>query len=374
MKIAVITMHAVKNYGSALQTFATQQVLSRLGYETEIINYIRKKNIDSNLIDVWTSKEKGLRKITKKMLMYPTIKKWIRVWGNYLQTYIHLSAVTYTEMKDFSVTPVQADILCTGSDQVWNSGWNDGVEYPFYLSFADDNTPKISFSASFGKEKLDENEIEIVKPLLQKYDYITVREQSAVSILNNMGIKDVSFTLDPTLFLTKEQWKNHMKKSKPDEPYILVYQLNKDKNFDKMAVNFAKSKKMKLVRLCLRYDQIILPGRKKFIPEIREFLSLINNAEYVITDSFHATAFSINFNKQFFSVLPQKYNCRLKEFLDIFDLENRIVSNYLDFESAGTIDYGQVNKILDDERKKSMEHLKYALRFATDKTKQGESF
>jgi len=374
MKIAVITMHAVKNYGSALQTFATQQVLSRLGYETEIINYIRKKNIDSNLIDVWTSKEKGLRKIAKKMLMYPTIKKWIRVWGNYLQTYIHLSAVTYTEMKDFSVTPVQADILCTGSDQVWNSGWNDGVEYPFYLSFADDNTPKISFSASFGKEKLDENEIEIVKPLLQKYDYITVREQSAVSILNNMGIKDVSFTLDPTLFLTKEQWKKHMKKSKPDEPYILVYQLNKDKNFDKMAVNFAKSKKMKLVRLCLRYDQIILPGRKKFIPEIREFLSLINNAEYVITDSFHATAFSINFNKQFFSVLPQKYNCRLKEFLDIFDLENRIVSNYLDFESAGTIDYGQVNKILDDERKKSMEHLKYALRFATDKIKQGESF
>lgn len=374
MKIAVITMHAVKNYGSALQAFATQQVLCGLGYETEIINYIRKKNIDSNLIDVWTSKEKGIRKIAKRILMYPTIKKWISVWGNYLQTYIHLSAVTYTELNDFSVTPVQADILCTGSDQVWNSGWNDGVEYPFYLSFAGDKTPKISFSASFGKDKLDEKEIEIVKPLLQKYDYLTVREKSAVSILNNIGIKNVSFTLDPTLFLTKEQWKKHMKKSKTDEPYIFVYQLNRSKSFDKMAVRFAKSKKMKLVRLCLRYDQIILPGRKRFIPEIREFLSLIHNADYVITDSFHATAFSINFNKQFFSVLPQMYNCRLKDFLGIFNLENRIVSSFSDFESAGMIDYGKVNTILDDERKKSMEHLKYALRVATDKIKQGESF
>lgn len=370
MKIAVITMHAVKNYGSALQTYATQQVLSELGYDVEIINYIRKKNINSNLINAWTAKEKGIRKTAKKILMYPTVNKWINVWGNYLKSYIHLSEATYTEMKDFSVNPVRADILCTGSDQVWNSGWNDGVEYPFYLSFVNDETPRISFSASFGKESLDEKEIEIVKPLLQKYNYITVREKSAISILNDMGIKNVSFTLDPTLFLTKERWEKHMEKSKPDKPYVLVYQLNKGKTFDEWAVRFAKSKKMKLVRLCLRYDQIILPGKKRFIPEIREFLSLIHNAEYVITDSFHATAFSINFNKQFFSVLPKMYNCRLKNFLGLFGLEKRIVSSYADFESAGKINYELINIILNEERKKSITQLKYALQIAEDKIKK----
>lgn len=374
MKIAVITMHAVKNYGSALQTYATEQVLKKLGYDVEIIDYIRKKNIDSNLINVWTAKEQGIRKAAKKIVLYPTIKKWIKVWKSYLKTHIKLSDVTYTDLKDFSSNPVHADIMCTGSDQVWNSGWNDGVEYPFYLSFVNDETPKLSFSASFGKEELEESEVELVKPLLERYDFITVREKSALAILNRMGIENAAFTLDPTLFLTQKQWKEHMSKKRLNKPYVLVYQLNRSKKFDAWASRFAKSKGLGLIRLCLRYDQIILPGKKVFIPEIREFLSLIHNAEYVITDSFHATAFSINFNKQFFSVLPEMYNCRLKNFLSLFDLEKRIVNDYSGFESAGTINYALINTILDIERKKSMTQLKYALQIAEEKIKkQGDT-
>lgn len=362
MKIDVITMHAVKNYGSALQTYATQKVLTNLGYDVEIINYIREKNLNSNLINTWTKNDHGIKKIVKSIVLKPTVNTWTKIFGEYLRDNINLTSYVYTSEKDLLTNPPNADIFCTGSDQVWNSGWNEGVEKAFYLSFVPDNIPKISIAASIGKNKLDEDEIHTILPYLQRYNYISMREISGLNIIKNLGITNSDLCLDPTLLLTKEEWISHMYDRKKLKKYVLIYQLNHDTKFDKYAVEFAKRKGLELYRICTRYDQFRLSGKPIFLPKVNEFLSLINNAEFVLTNSFHATIFCINLNKQFLSIYPDEYSSRISDVLELFSLEKRYLSDYSQYEIYDqNIDYEKVNAKLYKERKKSMELIKYMI-------------
>lgn len=362
MKVSVITMHAVKNYGSVLQTYATQTVLNSLGCETEIINYIRKKNLDSNLADTWTANDHGIKKVIKKAILYPTITRWKKVFGGYLRENINLSEHTYSSTEDFIHNPVVSDVYCTGSDQVWNSGWNQGIEGPFFLNFAPETATKISIAASIGKTELAENEIAAIMPMLKRYNAISMREMSGVDIVKGMGISNVKFCLDPTLLLSKEKWLNHAMGIKVPEKYILVYQLNHDGKFDDYAVEVAKRKKLPLLRVCTRYDQQRLPGKAIIIPEIQQLLTLISKAELVITNSFHATAFCINLNKNFISIYPNEYSCRLGDALAMFGLQRRHLEDYEQYELADeVIDFNPVNEILEQKRKESMAVIKYML-------------
>ena len=348
MKIAVITMHAVKNYGSALQTYATQKVLEQKGFDVEIINYIRKSYLDSNLSDTWTSGDSGLKKSVKKAILYPTLRRWKEVFNGYLEKYIYRSPLMYTCEEDLKIHPVQADIFCTGSDQVWNSGWNNGIEEAFYLTFVPDDVPKIALAASIGKSELTKEECDRVFPLLRRYDHISIRETSSVSFLKKNGFNTVDFCLDPTQLLTREQWLGHAVEYKgmPDK-YVLIYQLNHDEQFDRYAVEFAKRKGLPLYRICTRYDQARLSGKPLLIPQVQQWLSLVANAEYVLTNSFHATAFCINLNTQFVSIFPNEYSCRIGDVLRLYGLEDRRLKRYDQLDIADQpIDFEKTNKIL----------------------------
>ncbi len=362
LKIAVITMHTIKNYGSVLQTYATQRILEEMGADVEIINYIRKKNLDSNLSETWTRSDRGAKKAIKKMVLHPTIHRWKKVFWNYLKKNLSLSEHIYVEIEDFENHPIKADIYCTGSDQVWNSGWNDGIEYPFFLTFAPSDKPKIALSASIGKSELSVEEISLIKPLLEKYRYITMREKTGLDLIRAMGIENSALCLDPTLLLSREQWLEHMKYKERRKKYVLIYQLNHNTEFDRYAVEFAKRKNLELVRFCTRFDQKRLPGKSVIIPEVEEFPGLIANAEYVITDSFHATAFSINLNTKFISIYPKDYSSRLNDILILTGLESRHLKSYEDFEIADKeIDFSSVNKIIIREREKSLNTIRYML-------------
>lgn len=359
MKIAVITMHAVKNYGSVLQTYATQKILRDMGYDVEIINYIRKKNLNSNLLHTWTKNDTGFKKIIKSIVLRPTIKRWKKVFGSYLVQNITLSNKIYTTEQQLIDDPIDADIFCTGSDQVWNSGWNNGIEKAFYLSFVPEATPKFSLAASIGKSELSDGELEIIYPLLRRYKYISVREMSALALIKGMGLNNSGFCLDPTLLLTREDWLKHAKKINIKKKYVLIYQLNHDENFDKYAVNFAKRKNLDLYRVCTRYDQIRLSGKPIVLPEVQELIRLINNAEYVLTNSFHATAFCINLNKQFVSIYPNEYTSRISDILELCSLENRHLSNYEQYDIADEdIDFNSVNTKLEKYREESIDLIK----------------
>lgn len=364
MKVCVITLHATRNYGSALQTLATQYIFEQAGCEVIFVNFIREDSLDRNLPDTMTVKDHGAIKLIKKMILHPTIARWRIVFERFLHKHIHLTTQVYSSDKDFLRYGVpKADIYCTGSDQVWNSGWNKGILRPFYLSFAPEDKRKIAYSASFGKPSLDEWEIQETRELLSRYDAISVREASGVDIVENqLGIHGVQHVLDPTMAVPRDYWKDKILDRRIKEKYVLVYQLNSNSDFERYQVGFAKKHGLKLVRFCYRYDQLSKPGKHILIPDVLEFPSMIYHAEYVLTDSFHATAFSINLNKKFISIFPNQYGGRIQSILELTGLQSRHLSDYNDFYMNDEgIDYVPVNRILDTQRCSTVDFVKRAI-------------
>jgi len=349
MKVDIITLHAVHNYGSVLQAFATQELLKQYGCEVKIINYIRENVRPENLMQTWS---KGNPII--KLIMWPTLKQWKHVFTGFCMQNLNLTSQSYTTEADFEHYPLDADMYCTGSDQVWNSKWNRGIIYPLYLSFVPDGKYKFAFSASFGQDKLSQEEVDCTKKFISQYNCISIRESTAKKIVEEQyGYKNAVHLLDPTLAVTPEFWRKYETPRKIKVDYILIYNLNRSKEFDNYAVQLSKRLGLKLVRFCTRYDQFYRPGKSMLIPEVFEFISLIDNAKYVLTDSFHATAFSMNMNIEPICVYPAEFGGRLDSFLKLVDSKQRHVVDYKDYDVINRpVDFNVVNTILENERKK----------------------
>lgn len=360
-KILLITTHDSNNYGSTLQVFASQKIFERLGYDVEVIDYIRKAHQGNNEYLIWTKGENAIATAVKRLVLAPTFRRWSKVFRGFMNNNLHMTKPYYSE-DQLEMDPPKGDVYCTGSDQVWNSTWNNGIEEPYFLKWVPEGKKKISFSSSIGKIKLSAHEKSIVKKLLQEYDAISVREDSAVKVLEDMGITS-THVLDPTLLLPKEFWLSFSNERKIKDKYVLIYQLNRNSEFDKYAVNFAKRKKYKLVRFCTRYDQIRLPAdRHIFIPEVKEFVSLINNAEFILTDSFHATSFSLALNKEIVCIYPPEFNSRLEDILNDTGMQHRHLVSFTNYDIADEVtDFKSINRYLQEERNKAFEFLRNAI-------------
>ncbi len=374
MKIDIITLHNVKNYGSVLQSLATQIILEKKGYEVEFINYYRKNLIDSNILKNNLNNSKFFSKnfITKligKIILPKTINKQIKVFNEFINEYIKMTKDKYYSFEELKDNIPEADIYCTGSDQMWNSEWNHGIEKAFYLDFLPDKAPRFAFASSFGRKEIPQAEEDEVKNMLRKYKAISVRERSGLNILNKMGIEYVEHVLDPTLLLDKNVWKklisdNVLEKKK----YILVYQLNmKNKEFDQYVKKLSKNKKIPVIRVSINNYQRFKYGKLIDTPKVLDFLNYFLNAEYIITDSFHGTAFSINLNKKFICIFPKKFSERLQSLLELTNLKERKLKNYKDINQIDEeIDWKKVNTILDLERKKTNDFIDKALKLCKE--------
>ena len=360
-KMAVITLHDVKNYGSILQTYATQCYFEKMGYEVTIIDYRRPWETTWGY---WTYlNERNLTGFARNIMYFPSkVIQYFR-FNEFLHKRIKLSKASYKSAEELKNNPVIADVYCTGSDQVWNSGWNEGVIAEYFLNFVDKNlnTKKISFSASFGNSDLRDSEIAEITQYLKEYDLITVREKkSAEFLVNSLNLQAYEI-LDPTLQMNGDFWKELCDPDRIlDQKYVLLIQLNRNHDFDRIAEKFANKQHLKLVRLCLRVDQIFLYGKKIMVPKVENYIALIRDAEYVLTDSFHAISFSVNLNKQFYCYLPEKYAERLNSILEMLDLENRVIGEDWTME-AESIDYTRINKIIDNKRNEAKEIMERVL-------------
>lgn len=361
VKIKVLTFHAVSNHGSALQTLATQKKLEALGCEVEFIDFRRYDCVSSaNLVKFWNRGRNFPLTWIRAAILWPQFKRWERMFGEFRKKYIHLGKPMYTSEEQLKNFPLDADVYCVGSDQVWNSDWNEGIIPPFFLSFIPDNCKKISYSSSFGLTELPEKEKPEIKKLLSSFDFLSVRESSGVDILHDLGF-DGEHILDPTLNMTKEFWAEYTPPRMVKEPYLLIYQLYSSKEFDDYAIRVAKHKGLKVVRLCTLYHQLIRPGKGILAPHVEDFLSLVKYADLVMTDSFHATAFSVNLNRNFISIIP-KFGGRIFSLLELVGLKRRATSNLDDITIADDeIDFESVNKVLDEMREKADAYLHKAI-------------
>lgn len=354
MKIDVITLHAVKNYGSVLQAFATKKLFEAYGHEVNIINYVKEESKEENLLHFWAGNNP-----IKKLVMLPTIKKWKKVFGGFCEKELRVSKERYTTADDFKKYPLKADLYCTGSDQVWNSKWNNGILPELYLSFVPETEYKFAFAASFGQDHLADEEIAFTKSFIDQYRFISVREDSAKQIIEKQyEYTPCTHLIDPTLSLEQSVWRQYALKSNEDENYILIYNLNRSSEFDNYAKELSKRTGLKLKRLCMRYDQVLRCGKSVIIPDVFEFISLIDNAKYVLTDSFHATAFSMNMNTQPICIYPNKFGGRIDSFLRMINSLQCHVMDYDDFDVVDRkVDFEKVNLILENERRRVHDFL-----------------
>jgi hypothetical protein len=354
-KAAVITCHNIKNYGSVFQTYATSRIFGRLGYNVEIIDYQRpgtdNKGFREKILQESHLAKKPVLKWIFPAILKPSFEKMEKTFDAFLDEYVNLTPETYYSEEDLVANCPDADIYISGSDQIWNSSINGRTERPYFLSFAPDDKIRISFASSFGKTSLENSEVEATRSLLEKYQLITTREESGTKIVNGLGL-DSTAILDPTLWLKREEWEALAKPIRAPEKYVLVYQLHSNSDMDNYIREIQKRYGMPCLRIDFYYHYIVKSGKHMICPTPGQLIELIRNAEYVISDSFHMTVFSILFHKQFISIYSDNsYNDRIANVLKWLDLEQRHIESYLDFDTLKNhIDYSTAEILLTEKR------------------------
>lgn len=366
MKIAVITMQGVFNYGSVLQTYATQEYLKKKGYEVEIIDYYphRMRNygtftqIYNDAVVFHKSKIKSIIIAALKLRSVNALKRafYPFVIGNLKKTR------KYESNEELCNDPPIADIYCTGSDQVWNDYLEGAFDKAYFLNFAPEGKMKIAYSASFGRDDIKPEELKSVKSFLEDYQAISVREESGLKTLSEIDVGIKECILDPTFMLTGDEWRTIARDTK-ERGYILVYKLHEDSIVSEAAIEIAKKQNKKVMRLSSDYLKRIKGGTTIVAPDVRQFITYIANADMVVTDSFHATSFAINFNVPFVAVQWKMFNDRIGTILEKTHLQERCVRTVQQAIaiSERPIAFEIANQCLQSERMKVDEYLDKAL-------------
>lgn len=357
MNINIITYSCAVNYGAVLQTYGLYKYLSN-NYDVQVIDYISERyNYESPEYVYSTGKWKTnalLRTIWKKT----KLRKLIKNRKKFREFVINNMKMTdsYYSCEQLEKEMCNSDIFITGSDQVWNSEYTykNMVDKPYYLCFLRDDAIRLSYASSFGRSSIEEDEAREVSKYLSKYKAISVREESAKRIIQSMGL-DSTVVADPTILCDVKAYYELMKDVDIERGYILLFLIGFDKNLYKMLRRVAKiNHKRLLVVVPSLFDNPSVFQDKVVLPRVEEWLKYIESADYVVTNSFHASVFSILFNKQFSSYLKVANNGRIEDLLLHTGLVNRGMTE-VNFDVLMTqyksfIDYSPVNCKVDEWR------------------------
>lgn len=364
-KIKIITFSRVHNYGAELQTYALQKFLLKKYTDVQIIDYRNKVVLAP--YKVFSINKKNLKTIIKSLvknvLFHNRIKKRFYNFTNYENKKINFTSRKYYNSQELS--EIKSDIFITGSDQVWNRKITDELSDEFTLNFKIKKGKKISYAASVGDvTQIDKYKNEYIKKISQ-LDNISVREEDAKWKLARIINKEIQSVLDPTLLLTTSDWNAEIENHKNNnEKYILAYVVSPDEEYIKIVNNISKKTGLKVIHF-----ELTNPGYKNVYKSYYtdgplEFIKLIKNAEYIVATSFHATVFSIIFNKKFWIVPHKTTGSRVTDLLKKLGISNRAVNTIDEFNNKDyneEIDYEKVNKLLEKERQKSIDWLMDAI-------------
>lgn len=350
MKIKTITCHHVYNYGASLQAYALQHYLETLGHEVEIIDFNPWFHCD-RYNPFWMPKNAIGRaaQIIKilpfmRYIWYPykaykggMFKTWGRkaAFDKFEKEYYHLTPIKYYSSEQLQKKPPRADIYVAGSDQIWNTFSENGKEPGYYLDFGKESIKRISYAASLATSTIKEEYKVFVKEKLARFNAISVRENTGAKLLADLGIDNISVVLDPVFLLDKSEWQQLSLKGNlyglSHESYVLVYDfLGNDENMISFVKAYAKEKSLKIVSINdfseRDYADININNAGPL-----EFLALINNAACVVASSFHATAFSVILEKEFYTFNLKGYNnsSRMLDLLSSIGLQERMNSKVL---------------------------------------------
>lgn len=384
MKIGIITNWcSLDNYGQQLQCWALQRYLKRLGHEPYLIKYLPqspqwKKRVTYIWNRLFTSPQKKKAQLEEALVWIKNAEdNKQRKFEDFRKKNINSTDITYYNISELRANPPIADMYITGSDQVWNDSLKNPNTAGNYLDFTPPrNVKRVSYAASIGRN-IEDREIKKFKQYLSHFDAISLREQNACDFCHSLGFHNAMVAIDPTLLLNAEEYdaidSSQDRNDSFDKPYVFVYLLNIRTSDDIYWNEFNRqiSSEGLQVKVVASSGYLpardFLPGLTNTLASIPEWLSLVKNAEYVITTSFHGIVFCLLYHRPFYAVLLNneyaKANTRISSLLSTVGLEKRIVSSAADIKLCknSSIDWVLVDEKLAQLRSNSVDFLNKAL-------------
>ena len=362
-KVGIITMHKVQNYGSALQAYALQHVIEKMGHNVEIIDYVYPNEYHMQFV----CKQSALRRLISHtieiMRGFPRKKK-MKAFDEFYKDNLKLSR-KYNSKEELHNDPPKYDVYMTGSDQVWNPK-SIHEDTTFMLSFTD-SPNKVAYAASFAKSEIPWQYKKLYAAELMKYKHIFVRESRGSELIEDLTGFRPKAVLDPTLLITGDEWREFANNSRITikSPYILVYVLGYSFNVYPYMYNlirhFQKQTGMRLIILNMNKQYAHKLYNKTIIDSanVYDFVKLFANASMVVTDSFHGTAFSLNLNVPFYSVVNNLENedSRISDLLRSVNEHSRIVKKETPLSDILISAEAPNNKELEIVRNRSIKYL-----------------
>ena len=366
-----MTWFHYRNYGTALQVSAICKYFRDKGHTVEVIYYMPQKKGDSyvssyNFIDIINKHRK--RAFMKSLNHKPEIRGAFvhsseveLLYENYLQERINFTAPC-NELSELQNLNAEFDAFVCGSDQIWAPNIFDPH---YFLDFVSDTEKMVAYAPSIGLFSIEDKFVaEKMRALIGRFKYLSIREKQGADIICKSVGKKALITVDPTLLLTGEEWYRYGAiKRLNKEPYVIVYLLGGKESHYEIAYTIAKKRKQK-VKIIPVFENDVL--KEDAITEPigpSEFLSWIYGAEYVITDSFHGTVFSLIFQKNF-SVIERfdsasqiNQNSRIYSILGMLNLEERLIPYNGSYRPLGIIDYSKVETTINKYRTYSQNFL-----------------
>lgn len=373
LRAGIVTFHRATNYGAILQAYALQVSLFKLGVRADIVDN-RNDRIDvkySNFNPKLFNEKGKLTFNSVKTYLSQTLKLQENIYkrnlfDSFIAEYLKISK-TYSSRDELLKDENNYDFFICGSDQVWNLGvtHSNGIYFLDFTSAGKRN----SYAASLGSATVSKENIDVYKKFLRGFHKISLREESSIEIVEKAVERHVQLVLDPTFLLKKEDWEacSSSMGSLIPEGYIFFYELYDLKNeaIHNFVTNLSKITDLQVVHVGHNRN-FKYKNCRDVVPSPDQWVWLIKNARFVVTNSFHGTAFSINFHKDFFTGLlnpeSRPANVRMKDILQKAGLKNRLIDytaeNVVEKMITGDINWYSVDEKLDVMRADSSDFLK----------------
>ncbi len=361
-KVGILTYHFALNYGAALQCYALKKALMNMGCDASILDYQTEQQIANN--SIW-HKRKGIKNVILQTALFPFLHRRMQKKRNFEQFQKEnfnctVPCRTPDELKKI-IEEQKYDVIVAGSDQVWCPSIPDFTDM-FFFPFQT-KAKKIGYAVSIGNST--EKELSGFSEAIRDFSAIAVREQSAIQVVKKFAVLEPVEVVDPTLLLQKDDWDNIASQSKvkiPDKKYMICYFLKKEAfhiSYE-LAKKIAQEKNLTPIFINQRFSKFSLQPNTVFNAGPSDFVKLFSCADYVCTDSFHGTIFSIIFKKQFYSFVEKENtkDQRRQNILKNLDLLSRCV--YLDNVSLDRtpVDYHKMDERLSELREESLNFLR----------------
>jgi len=373
-KIALISVHNDPNYGSALQAYALAYLIKREGRDCEYINYTPIAN--------QTGLKRWIKELVKTILKFirviketpseysywhtPEFMEYRRVFTNFHDLRIPFSEKLYNPNSIHEANN-NYERFIVGSDQTWSPYVTRAKNNINFLRFVEKGKIRGSYAPSLGTCHLSEEYMSSLKEHLSGFDYLSCRESHNAHVLTKQIGKEVHYVLDPTLLVSSDEWLNIAESIEMPSKYILCYILGTKKCISDYAENLGNTKKLPVFYIVSRPEyqnkvyslHNVTPG---------QFITLISKATYIVTDSFHGSLFSINFNRQFYAFTKRAAvegsidNDRIGDFLEVVGLPERLIRDD-DYAHLPDIDYKMINDTIGSLRQQSLKYLKQLISY-----------